>query len=71
VTALENLANVIDAPTFKVLSVITMFVVLILWIANAVMSLVGIFRGTIFGLNGGWKGTNLPLLRENSETQSE
>jgi hypothetical protein len=63
-TALIQLSVLMDSPTFRMLSTIAMFIMLILWIGNAVMTVKGILTGKIFGLTGGWKQSNQTLLPE-------
>jgi hypothetical protein len=62
VTALEQLGVALNSPTFRTLATIVLFILLILWFLNAGATLVGIFKGTIFGLSGGWREPEKPLL---------
>jgi hypothetical protein len=68
-TALIQLATVMDSPFFRTLSTIVLFIMLIFWFGNAIMTLRGIISGTIFGLTGRWTEPHQPLLPEKRTPQ--
>ncbi|BFZ61645.1 hypothetical protein YB2330_002718 [Saitoella coloradoensis] len=56
-TALIQLANVMDSPTFRTLSAALCILIVILWFGNAFFTILGLVKGDLLGLQKGWKGT--------------
>ena len=61
-----ELGVVLESRAFRVWSTVLALLLVLLWLANAVSTLLGVVKGQVLGLDRGWRAT-YPLERSHEQ----